>query len=70
MSHEEFAGQRGDGMRLIVAALAVPRLGTPEDIAVAIEFLCSPTASYITGTDLLVDGGATAARRWLPLLAP
>jgi len=64
MSRQEFAGERGDGMRSIVANLAVPRMGTPEDIAAAIEFLCSPAASYITGTDLLVDGGATAARRW------
>ncbi len=64
MSRQEFAGERGDGMRSIVANLAVPRMGTPEDIAAAIEFLCSPAASYITGTDLLVAGGATAARRW------
>lgn len=64
MSRQEFAGERGDGMRSIVANLAVPRMGTPEDIAAAIEFLCSPAASYITGTDLLVDGGATAARHW------
>ena len=64
MSRQEFAGDRGDGMRSIVANLAVPRMGTPEDIAAAIEFLCSPAASYITGTDLLVDGGATAARCW------
>jgi hypothetical protein len=63
MSQQEFAGGRGDDMRLTVASLAVPRVGTPEDIAAAIEFLCSPAASYITGTDLLVDGGATAARR-------
>jgi NAD(P)-dependent dehydrogenase (short-subunit alcohol dehydrogenase family) len=68
MSRQEFAGERGDGMRSIMANLAVPRMGTPEDIAAAAEFLCSPAASYITGTDLLVDGGATAARRW-PLRA-
>jgi NAD(P)-dependent dehydrogenase (short-subunit alcohol dehydrogenase family) len=66
MSRQEFAGPRGDGMRSIVANLAVPRVGTPEDIAAAIEFLCSPAASYITGTDLLIDGGATATRHWLP----
>ena len=70
MSRHEFAGEGGDDMRLTVASLAVPRIGTPEDIAGAIEFLCSPAASYITGTDLLVDGGATAARRWLPDPAP
>jgi NAD(P)-dependent dehydrogenase (short-subunit alcohol dehydrogenase family) len=64
MSRQEFAGDRADDMRLTVASLAVPRTGTPEDIAAAIEFLCSPAASYITGTDLLVDGGATAARLW------
>ena len=64
MSQQEFAGDRGDDMRLTVANLAVPRAGTAEDIAAAIEFLCSPAASYITGTDLLVDGGATAARLW------
>ncbi len=35
------------------------RLGTPEELAAAVVFLCSEPASYITGTSLLVDGGAT-----------
>jgi 3-oxoacyl-[acyl-carrier protein] reductase len=35
------------------------RLGTPEDIANAIVFLSSPAASYITGVNLVVDGGYT-----------
>jgi 3-oxoacyl-[acyl-carrier protein] reductase len=35
------------------------RLGTPEELAAAAVFLCSGPASYITGTSLLVDGGAT-----------
>jgi 3-oxoacyl-[acyl-carrier protein] reductase len=35
------------------------RLGTPEEIAAAIVFLCSQPAAYITGTNLLVDGGLT-----------
>jgi len=35
------------------------RLGTPEELAAAVVFLCSDPASYVTGTSLLVDGGLT-----------
>ena len=38
------------------------RLGMPADIAAAIDFLVSDSASYITGCDLRVDGGIVAAR--------
>ena len=36
---------------------AAGRLGTPEDVAGAVRFLCSDEASFITGEVLLVDGG-------------
>ena len=36
------------------------RLGTPEELASVIAFLTSPAAGYITGTTLVVDGGADA----------
>jgi NAD(P)-dependent dehydrogenase (short-subunit alcohol dehydrogenase family) len=42
----------------------VHRLGTPDDIAAAVEWLISPAASFINGTDLLIDGGAVATMRW------
>jgi 7-alpha-hydroxysteroid dehydrogenase len=35
------------------------RMGTPEDIAGAVYFLCSDDASWITGHTLVVDGGTT-----------
>lgn len=38
----------------------VERLGTPQDVASAAVFLASDESSFITGTDLLVDGGYTA----------
>jgi len=42
----------------------VGRVGTAEDIAATIEWLTSPLASFITGCDLRIDGGLTAAQRW------
>lgn len=36
------------------------RVGEPEEIAEAVLFLCSSQASFITGTDLAVDGGYSA----------
>ena len=53
-------------MRGMIAMSATGRIGTPEDIAAAVEFLISPAASFITGTDLLVDGGVIAAIRNMP----
>lgn len=40
------------------------RIGTPDDIASAVEWLTGPAASYITGVDLRIDGGTIAALRW------
>lgn len=40
--------------------MMLPRWGAPEDIAAAAVFLASHASSYITGTDLVVDGGWSA----------
>jgi NAD(P)-dependent dehydrogenase (short-subunit alcohol dehydrogenase family) len=58
MGNAELAGPNGDGMRMMIDLSASKRVGTPEDIAMAVEFLLGPNATFITGTDLLVDGGA------------
>jgi NAD(P)-dependent dehydrogenase (short-subunit alcohol dehydrogenase family) len=59
----ELAGSSGDFMRQMIEMSATGRIGTPEDIAMVAEFLASPQASFITGTDILVDGGVIAALR-------
>ena len=38
---------------------ALDRMGSPEDIAGAVYFLCTPEASWVTGQTLVVDGGTT-----------
>lgn len=44
-------------MKRSEAGIPMRRYGTPEEVASLIVFLCSPAASYITGTTVLVDGG-------------
>ncbi|MBX6376036.1 MAG: SDR family oxidoreductase [Acetobacteraceae bacterium] len=44
----------------ILPRIPLGRLGTPQDVAGAVVFLCSPAAAMITGHSLLVDGGWTA----------
>jgi NAD(P)-dependent dehydrogenase (short-subunit alcohol dehydrogenase family) len=63
MGQQEFASPVGDAMRAMVAGSATGRVGTPDDIASATAFLLGPDSSFITGTDLLVDGGAIAAMK-------
>ena len=42
------------------AAIPIPRLGVPEDVAYGVLFLASDEASYMTGSELVIDGGHTA----------
>jgi 3-oxoacyl-[acyl-carrier protein] reductase len=43
-----------------LAQLALPRFGTPAEVAGAVLYLAGPTAAYITGTELTIDGGHAA----------
>jgi len=44
-------------LKMISNSVPLGRLGTPDEIAKAVVFLASDDSSYITGTELFVDGG-------------
>jgi NAD(P)-dependent dehydrogenase (short-subunit alcohol dehydrogenase family) len=47
----------------------IPRAGAPSDIAQAALWLASDDSSFVTGHELVVDGGITLGRRWSESLA-
>jgi NAD(P)-dependent dehydrogenase (short-subunit alcohol dehydrogenase family) len=52
-------GAYGDDAAQARAGALIPmqRLGTPEDIASVVAFVCGPEAAYLTGENINVDGG-------------
>lgn len=60
LAYDEFEAA-GDAYQEMIYSSPARRVGTPEEIARAAEFLLSDSSSFITGIDLLIDGGVIAA---------
>ena len=52
-------GGTSDGRQVVIAQEPVGRMGTPEEIAATVLWLCSDAASFVVGAAIVVDGGQT-----------
>ncbi len=64
---DEFNGPRGDFYKNMFAKCPAGRPGTADEVAGVAELLMSDRGAFITGSDFLVDGGATASYFYGPL---
>jgi NAD(P)-dependent dehydrogenase (short-subunit alcohol dehydrogenase family) len=63
LARDEMSGPGGEAYQRMIDTSATGRVGTPDEVAAAAAFLLGPEAGFITGSDLLMDGGVIAALR-------
>lgn len=60
LAKDELTGPRGEGYRRMIEASVARRAGTPDEVANVAALLMGPDGGFITGSDILMDGGVTA----------
>jgi NAD(P)-dependent dehydrogenase (short-subunit alcohol dehydrogenase family) len=58
---DELTGPRGEGYRRMIEQSPVARAGTPDEVASVAALLMGSDGGFITGSDVLMDGGVTAS---------
>ena len=61
LAKDELTGPRGEGYRRMIELSPAGRGGTPDEVATVAALLMGPDGGFITGSDLLMDGGVTAS---------
>ncbi len=69
LAKDELTGPRGEGYRRMIELSAAGRASTPDEVVHVAALLMGPDGGFITGSDILMDGGVTAAY-WYGELAP
>lgn len=69
LANGELTGPRGAGYRRMIDLCPVGRAGTPDEVAAVADLLMGERGGFITGSDILMDGGVTASY-WYGDLAP
>jgi NAD(P)-dependent dehydrogenase (short-subunit alcohol dehydrogenase family) len=61
LAKDELTGPRGEGYRRMIESSPVGRAGTPDEVGTVGALLMGQDGGFITGSDILMDGGVTAA---------
>lgn len=61
LARAELTGPHGDGYRRMIEACPAGRAGTADEVATVAALLLGPDGAFLTGSDILMDGGSTAA---------
>lgn len=61
LANDELHGPRAEGYTKMIAGAPAKRAGTPDEVGDLAEFLMSSRGRFISGTDILIDGGTTAS---------
>ncbi len=61
LANDELHGPRKDGYLRMIEASPARRAGTPDEVGELAEFLMSKRGRFISGADILIDGGTTAS---------
>jgi NAD(P)-dependent dehydrogenase (short-subunit alcohol dehydrogenase family) len=69
LAKDELSGPRGAGYRRMLELSPAGRGGTPDEVGTVGALLMGPDGAFITGSDILMDGGVSAAY-WYGELAP
>jgi NAD(P)-dependent dehydrogenase (short-subunit alcohol dehydrogenase family) len=69
LAKDELTGPRGAGYRRMIEGCPAKRAGTPDEVANVAALLMGADGAFITGADVLMDGGVTASY-WFGELAP
>lgn len=67
LARDELSGPRGAGYRRMLELSPAGRAGTPDEVGAVGELLMSERGAFITGSDILMDGGVTASYWYGPL---